>query len=585
MKNKFRFIKAVGCLSIAIIILFSGCAVQYQTFLQNNQMVETAEGPMEKITEEIMEIEEWDIEKSPLNGLPIVDNKALYSLDKDDEVVHLYVTVLPLEKSESIWTMDDLLVYPADNLDPNAYVEVIVQEGDENGPKQGMFGYNDVYKNGIMRLRGASSRRARGRSFKIKLFDSAGLWRNQNTLNLNKHPYDSLRIKNKICYDIMEDIDNIVSLRTQFVHLHVKDLEKGDYYTDFGLFTHVEQPNKTFLRNHKLDENGTLYKAVFFEFQRYEEFLKDMNDPTYSQEAFEMIFEIRENPDHAKLIAMIEDVNNMQLDINEVMQKHFNEENYLTWFALNILLGNYDTVSQNFMLYSPKNSLTWYFIPWDYDGTFRRDEEIEKIIPVERYGIASYWCAILHKRYFSDVRNVEKLSNKIEELYPIVVEKVKYYQKLYEPIIKKYLFRLPDVSYLIVDANELLPELQSLYTFVEKYKRLYYENMERPMPIFLDDVKKEQDGSLVFTWEQSFDLQNDYVFYDFLISTDPYFDNIIFEKKDLVLNEIKVPALEKGEYYYRVIIRDEHGNTQLPFDYFYDINGRRIFGLKQFIVD
>lgn len=58
----------------------------------------------------------------------------------------------------------------------------------------------------------------------------------------------------------------MTSLRTQFVHLYVKDLSAGgssSSYEDYGLYTHVEQPNKQFLRSHMLDPNGQLYKVNF----------------------------------------------------------------------------------------------------------------------------------------------------------------------------------------------------------------------------------------------------------------------------------------------------------------------------------
>ena len=49
----------------------------------------------------------------------------------------------------------------------------------------------------------------------------------------------------------------------------------------------------------------------------------------------------------------------------DVFAKYFDEENYFTWLAFQMLTGNTDTTSQNFLLYSPQNSQKWYFISWD----------------------------------------------------------------------------------------------------------------------------------------------------------------------------------------------------------------------------
>ena len=60
----------------------------------------------------------------------------------------------------------------------------------------------------------------------------------------------------------------MTGLRTQFVHLYVRDLTTGSgaAFEDYGLYTQVEQLNKTALKTHGLDRNGQLYKVNSFEF-------------------------------------------------------------------------------------------------------------------------------------------------------------------------------------------------------------------------------------------------------------------------------------------------------------------------------
>ena len=54
-----------------------------------------------------------------------------------------------------------------------------------------------------------------------------GKWRGQRTIALNKHMGEGLRFRNKMAYDLIKGIDQMMGLRTQFVHLYVKDETSG----------------------------------------------------------------------------------------------------------------------------------------------------------------------------------------------------------------------------------------------------------------------------------------------------------------------------------------------------------------------
>ena len=86
-------------------------------------------------------------------------------------------------------------------------------------------------------------------------------------------------------YDLIKGIDQMMGLRTQFVHLYVKDLTDSDTgaFVDYGLYTQVEQLNKTALKAHGLDSTGQLYKINSFEFHRNEDIIRLTTDPAYDQ--------------------------------------------------------------------------------------------------------------------------------------------------------------------------------------------------------------------------------------------------------------------------------------------------------------
>lgn len=576
LKKRIAFFYILG----VICLLCLGCNASRETATEDADKADAAEGA------ELV----WNIKNSPLNNLPLVEDTRVYLQDRDTRVAHIYLTVKPMQddKTGKIYTLGDLNSVQSFRNEEEPVVEIIFQEGTEDGPAKGYFGYGQKEPGGFMRVRGRSTRRAVQKSYKIRLYDKAGLWRGQEVINLNKHPFDSLRIRNKFCFDYFEKIPDIVSLRTQFVHLHVKDLSKAvpdETFVDYGLYTHVEQPNKRFLRSRGLDPNGHLYKPEFFEFFRYPEHLKSEDDADFSEERFEQILEIREGRNHDKLLKMLDDVNDYRLDINDVVDKHFNRDNYLTWLGANILFGNIDTRSQNYLLYSPQNAMTWYFFPWDYDGSMVLDAfHHGSMEPASQFGIANYWGNVLHKRFFKDPNNVKALNRKLEELQTIINEEnTQALIDKYEGVVKTFLYRLPDIQHLPVEAKYIEKELYSLQKVIEQNIQKYYRTLEYPMPIFLGEMHRE-GSQYVFEWERAYDLQGDDITYDFEIGKDPNFSQTVYSQKGLVHTRYTVENLTAGEYYWRVIVQDEEGNRQLPFDVYRDPLGNEHFGVKAVVV-
>lgn len=58
---------------------------------------------------------------------------------------------------------------------------------------------------------------------------------------------EGMRFRNKLAYDLIRGIPQMVGLRTQFVHLYVQadnTEESGGKFEDYGIYTQVEQLNK-----------------------------------------------------------------------------------------------------------------------------------------------------------------------------------------------------------------------------------------------------------------------------------------------------------------------------------------------------
>jgi spore coat protein H len=521
------------------------------------------------------------------------ENRLVYEKDQPGSVVHLYITVtednLTAERPMT-WAELNRIANEADST-AERKLNVIVQEGTDQGPQKGMFGYGTQEPNASITLRGKSSIRAPQKSYKIKLFDNAGYWRDQRTINLNKHASDFTRLRNKLSFDYFKQLPDITSLRTQFVHLHVRDLTSGRAqapFEDYGLYTQIEQPNKSFLRTHGLDPYGHLYKASNFEFFRYPDKLKTADDPAYDKQAFESVLEINGSNDHAKLLRMLDDVNDMSQDFDDVFDRHFDRDNFLTWMAANILMDNVDTSTQNFFLYSPLNAEKWYFLPWDYDGAFGYyggpgGDPRERSL--WQRGIQNYWGSVVANRFFKNPQNVEQLVAKVRELRAIInPENTRRMIETYKPVVSAYVRREPDIRYLPGRVDLYEQELERISHLPVENEQAFIASLQAPMPYFLGDVE-QANGALTFRWGMSYDLQGDELTYRFQLAKEPSFARPLVDRDGLKGTSLVLNGIGKGHYFWRVTVKDAKGHIMTAFDNFFDENGSVYHGVRDFYVN
>ncbi len=511
------------------------------------------------------------------NQSPVQDMNAIKPEDKG-KITELYVTVLSQTNPENLgFTFKKL------NDGKDIKLPVILQEGNDGRTEESLSGYEATVGNATIELRGQSARLAEEKSFKITLNEET--WQGFKVINLNKHPFDSLKIRNKLSFDLFKEIPNLTSPGTNFIHLFIKDITQqveDPEFQDFGLFTQVENIDSNFLESHGLDSGGSLYKVENFEFKRYPEVLKTKKEPDYDKEKFEEILEIKGADDHRKLLAMLNDLNNSFIHINKVIDKYFDRQNYLTWLAINILTDNIDTSSRNFFLYNPQDNDRWFFFPWDYDGSLGKKKENERALWQE--GITKYWAVTLHRRFIMNDKNRMELSKKIEEISGYFSEeKIKLLLDAYEPIIQNFVLNQKGLAQQELESVQ--NEFRLLPQSVELNKEVYYESLERPMPVFMGAPIKYGDY-FVFTWEHSYDFQGDLIEYGIDISRTPEFNDIIFSTEELRENQCIVRDLPAGKYYWKLTIKDSQGNSQAAFDKYVDkATELYYFGIKEFIIE
>ncbi|MDD2362373.1 MAG: CotH kinase family protein [Oscillospiraceae bacterium] len=535
-----------------------------------------------------------EIESKPdISQSEVTDNSQLYVNDDPYSVITMYLTVKKGNESDGTnhtWKeVNSYSTYYYDENNIDRYkVEGILQIGDESGPLPEEFGYNVTVPNATVQVRGKTTSRAEQKSFQIKIKKDKGFWRDQRSIILNKHIYDFTRFRNKLSYDLMCEYPALIGSRTQFVHLYVRDMTEGgkDRYVDYGLYTQVEQMNSRYLLNHGLDRNGHLYKASMFEFMKYDA-LKLTTDPKYDLNAFEKVLEIKGDNDHTKLLKMIDDLNDYSLPIEEVFKRHFDEENYFSWLAFQTLTGNTDISSQNFLLYSPLNSPKWYFIPWDNDGAWNHIGRIEQSGRGYNYfeGVSNYWGAVLHQRMLKSEILRAKLDEKIEYFRKeLSKEKLLKMVDNYRKVVQPYLYSMPDIEHAEKTEKEYPAAVRSMVDEIEYNYNMYKESLKHPMPYYVD-LPAVNGDKLRFAWDNSFDFNNEVLEYTFELSKDYRFKTTINKESGIILPEITVPMLPDGQYFYKITVKNESGETQTAMDYYMDINDIKHYGVVGFYIE
>ncbi len=538
---------------------------------------------------ETSSLTDWNIETSDLNGLPLVEDKSIYPDKPDNNIYDVYITVFPTkDENGELIDFSDFAKHTARDHTYNPVLNCYIQILNED-EKLDPIKITDK-ANATIRVRGNSSRGDLYKSYKIKLDDDATPFLGQSVLNLNKHTEDETKILSKFSTDILATIPDMVSYRTNFMRVWIKDEslpideQKYEYY---GLYTHIEQPNKKFLEVRSLSSNASMYKARDFSFLK-NPLIKDIDDPEYSEADFEQVLTIREAENHSKLIELIDAVNNPILGFEELFSTYFNEDNYLTWLGFSLLVGAEDILNHNYIIYSPNNSKTWYFIPWDFDSNMEL-EPSELIAKSLRSG-QKLNMSPLHKKFFKYPGNLEKLTNKMNELKDkyFTEENVRLYTDSYMRVLEKTLPYYPDLAILDKSPDKVIEHINSFSKIVQNNFDNFLYAFNFPAPMFVSMPEKNDDGTLHLAWEPSYSYQGRTITYNVTIY-DSYLKNkILFEKKGIVNTGIDTEiSLEPGTYYLDVRAVDSEGNEQYSLEH-YEFSGIRfvyVSGLLEFTID
>lgn len=435
-----------------------------------------------------------------------------------------------------------------------------------------------------MRVRGSSTREAEQKSYRIKLEKTAPTWYAEQTLQFNKHPWDLTRVRNKLAFDLMRLVPYHESLRTQFVQ--IKYSEAGNQYSnngDMGLFTHVEKMGDSYLERRGWVAGSNVYKAEDFSFDRTDGLLATTTAET-DITGFEKLLSLEsDSGNHQAIINVVKALEKEEEEapFADTFARYFNRNNYLAWLATTILLGNHDTVNQNFGLYQPKGTEKFYFLPWDYDGALGSyDQPGVNYIDTEiMTGIGNWWNVPLHQRFLSNRRNLADLKAAVEEIRTkyLTDANVEKLLNSYRPVVEPLIGREPDLSGLATvsggdpKAVQWKMEFDRLKKVIGTNHQKFLDSLKRPAPFW---VGVTTDKKLSWDWPAPFHPEGKPLTYRVQIAavTADAFKAGVPVAKDISAEDktsISLSALTSGlngNYLVRVKASDPQGNWMYNFD-------------------
>lgn len=518
------------------------------------------------------------VEKAPTGDYVLRDRKSIYADDDEDSVVVMYLTVRRGNSGESTdHTWEEINAHSKYWYEEQGVAqyacEAILQIGDETGPLPEELGYTALAPNATVKVRGQSSSYYSQKNYKISLKKDKGSWRDQTVINLNKHQQEGMRFRNKFAFDLLKTIPQTTSCRTQFVHLYVCDQTQDGtnlVFEDYGLYTQVEQLNKTYLRNHDMDRYGQLYKVESFEYYRYPEALKLKTDPTYDEVAFNEVLESKGNDDHTKLLAMLDEVNDYATPIEDTLAKWFDVENLVYWMAFHMLVGNYDVQSRNAFLYSPQNVEKFFVLSWDNDGClFRKEWEVrERLEGMEwERGVSNYWGMVLFNRALRLPDFRAALDGAVEDLLANYLgqEHLEEMVRGYRAVVEPYVYTQPDMLSAPLSAEQYNEVAQAISGEVQLNYEDYRASLEKSLPFYIATPVLE-DGTLSMGWDASYDFDGEMISYRATLARDPDFADVLTMEEDLVVPQLSVEDPGEGQYFLKVEATNASGYTQVAFD-------------------
>ena len=196
------------------------------------------------------------------------------------------------------------------------------------------------------------------------------------TINVLFEPDEKTCINEALAYDLYRAAGNATP-RAGYLRLLIDGKLVG-YHLWF------EQANGAFLRHNDISDKGTLYKVTWQGSAGASEFTPEDKRPTERQDIVRRYDNISDPHDGyddlIKLVVALEEAEGDEEKMWETIEKRFDVENVINYFAVNSLLSHWDGFFNNYYLYHDTRRKKWMIFPFDQDSTWsQRMGDVESL--------------------------------------------------------------------------------------------------------------------------------------------------------------------------------------------------------------
>lgn len=219
------------------------------------------------------------------------------------------------------------------------------------------------------RLRGATSRTAQKKSFKVDMnrFISGQKIHGLKNLNFNGEHNDISIMRSKLSMDIMNSV-GLQASRAAYCEVYIN----GKYY---GLYTNIEEPDELFLERRYKDPRGNLWKCIYPADLRYlgenpTSYTSILNNGTPA-------YDLKTNtdrPDFGGIIRLARMLNNTSNSVmRDSVDLFIDAPSVLKYTAMCVVTGSWDcywSLMNNYFLYLDPATGRMMMHPYDFDNSF-----------------------------------------------------------------------------------------------------------------------------------------------------------------------------------------------------------------------
>ena len=210
---------------------------------------------------------------------------------------------------------------------------------------------------GRIEVKGSFTRMTPKKSLLIKL--DGGKWRGASRISLNGMGTDGSMMREWLSWDLMRALGMVVP-ETRYTRLSING-------ADSGLFLRIEWIDAGLFERAGLGGDGEFfhpYDATF---------CGDLTPASLDPARACWLKLAPRDQDFTALRALTGEIAAQPVDtFDALVDRRFDAESVVNWFAVNALVTETDTYNKNYFLYLSRKTNKWLVVPWDYDLTFGR---------------------------------------------------------------------------------------------------------------------------------------------------------------------------------------------------------------------